>query len=458
MALGCNKNSEQQNKTDHSPPHDLIEVKLAGELRALVDNSSTSYFIYKGKPMGYEYELLSEFSKAIGVSLKIIPIDNLDQVIDSLNMNKGDVIAANLTVTKKRKEVVEFSSPLIKSKQILVQRKTSRDDTEGLIDSPMQLEGKEVYVRKNSSFFKRLENLSEEIGGAIIIKPVAGNVTVEELIKKVADGEIDYTIADEHVAKINSSYYRNLYIKTPISLEQEMAWAVRKESPDLLIAMNEWLRNFRKTVDFRVIYLKYFGNTSLYKSRIKSDFYTSKSGILSPYDNIIKVESEKINWDWRLLTSLIYQESQFDNEAVSWAGASGLMQLMPETAKEYGLDSLTSAKENINTGVRYLKWLDAQFSEKVSDPDERQKFILAAYNVGLGHVFDAVRLAEKHKKKPDVWFDNVAEMLLKKSNPEFFKDEVVYYGYCRGSEPYKYVTDILVRFQHYQNITVPLDN
>lgn len=447
--LGCNKNVENQKENKGTPPHDLIEIKLSGELRALVDNSSTSYFIYKGNPMGYEYELLSEFAKAIDVDLKIIPIENLDHVIDSLNNFKGDVIAANLTVTKKRKEAVEFSSPLIQSKQILIQRNTK----EKLISSPMQLEGKEVYVRKNSSFFKRLENLSEEIGGEILIQAVAGNITVEELIKKVSEEEIDYTIADQHVAKINASYYRNLNIRTAISLEQEMAWAVRKESPDLLIAMNEWLRNFKKTADFRVIYLKYFGNTSLYKSRIKSELYTAKSGMLSPYDDIIKKESKNINWDWRLLTSLIYQESNFDSEATSWAGASGLMQLMPETAQQYGVDSSANDQQNITAGVNYLKWIDQQFQEKIVDENERRKFVLAAYNVGLGHIFDAIRLAEKYELNPEIWFDNVAEMLLNKSKPKYYKDEVVYYGYCRGSEPYNYVNEILNRFEHYKNST-----
>lgn len=435
------------------PVIDLSEIKKQGELVALVDYSSTSYFLYKGNPMGFEYDLLSEFADDIGVKLSIKPMKDLGSIIDSLTDQKGDIIAANLTKTKNRSEKVSFSKPIIRTKQVLVQRAKQSKNDEHFINHLDQLIGKEVYVQKGSSFYNRLNHLSEEIGGDIIIKEVAGNVTVEELIEKVSKGEIRYTIADEHVAKINKSYFRNIHIKNAVSLEQQVAWAVRKESPNLSISLNEWLQKFQKTTDYRVIYLKYYGNTSIYKNRINSDLFTTKSGQISPYDDIIKENSKSINWDWRLLTSLVYQESQFDHYSSSWVGAMGLMQLMPNTASEYGLDSTATPEENLKAGVDYIKWLDGQFKEKVVNDEERIKFVLAAYNVGLGHVFDAIRLAQKHELNPQVWDKNVAEMILKKSNPEFYNDDVVHYGYCRGSEPYQYVNEIFDRFEHYKNIT-----
>lgn len=319
-----------------------------------------------------------------------------------------------------------------------------------------ELEGKEVFVPKGSSFYERLVSLSDEIGGEIHAQETKQDVTVEELIGKVANGEIDYTVADEHVAKINKAYFKNIHIKNAISLEQQLGWAVRKSSPQLLSAINLWLEKFKKTTDYRVIYLKYYGNTTLYKSRMNSDFFTSKSGTISPYDELIKEYANAINWDWRLLTSLIYQESGFDPNSSSWTGAQGLMQLMPNTASEYGLDSTGNPQDDIEAGVKYLGWLDEQFEEKVPDSTERIKFVLASYNVGLGHIFDAMRLAEKHELDSKVWKDNVAEMILKKSNPEYYRDEVVYYGYCRGSETYKYVTEIYSRFEHYKNVTSDL--
>lgn len=430
------------------PVYDLAEIQQSGKLRALIDNSSTSYFLYKGRPMGFEYELLSRFAKKMGLQLEVIPIQDMNNVIQDLKSEKGDIIAADYTITKDRVSQVSFSESILSSPQVLVQNSNNE-----LIKSPIDLIDHDVYVRKNSSFYERLQNLSEEIGGRIHIKEVAGNVSVEKLIAKVANGEIGLTVADQHVAKINQAFFHNLYIKTPISLEQQMAWAVRQESPNLLIAINKWLVKFKRTTDFRVIYLKYFGNTQLYRSRVESQLYTSKSGRISSYDDILKKQSKTIGWDWRLVASLIYQESQFNHNAESWVGAQGLMQLMPTTAAEFGIDSSASPQQNIHAGIEYLAWIDKQFIDRVSDSTERIKFDLAAYNVGLGHIFDAIRLAVKYNLDPEKWDDNVAEMLLKKSEPDYYNDPVVYYGYCRGSEPYNYVKQIMNRYDHYVNMT-----
>lgn len=441
---------------DQSQVVDLAQIKEKRKLIAIIDNSSTSYFIYKGQPMGFEYELLSRFAEHIDVDIEVKMVDDLGKMIENLKNNKGDVIAANLTVTKARKKQINYSEPILTTRQVLVQRQLQAEDIQKgklLIESPTELMHKKVYVQKASSFYNRLKNLSEEIGGDIEIQEVAGNFTVEQMIEKVAEGDIDYTVADEHVAKINQAHFRNININTPLSLEQKVAWGIRKESADLQIAINNWLEDFKKTVDFRVIYLKYYGNTKLFRSRLQNRLFTSKSGKLSDYDEIIKRKSEIIGWDWRLITSLIYQESKFNPQAKSWVGAQGLMQLMPSTSEEYGLDSTATVAENIEAGLKYLKWIDKQFYDRVADSAERQKFVLASYNVGLGHVFDAMRLAESRDLNPQTWDENVAEMLLKKSDPDYYQDSVVHYGYCRGREPYHYVKEIYNRYRDYVNIT-----
>ncbi|KAA3650638.1 MAG: lytic transglycosylase F [Bacteroidetes bacterium] len=447
--------TENASKLKEKTAFDLDSIRKRGKLIALVDNSSTSYFVYKGKPMGFEYDLLTKFADYIDLELEVKFISNLDSVANELFLKKADIIAANLTVTKERKKFLSFSNQILASKQVLVQQ---LNKSRKLIESPSELIDSTIYVRKASSFYQRLVHLSEEIGGNLKIKTVPGNVTVEQLIKKVNDGEIAFTVADEHVAKINKAFYRNIDIKTAISLEQKLAWAVRPKSKVLLDSINNWLNKYKHTLEFRMFYLKYFGNTQLYRSRLNSELFTPKSGTLSPYDDAIKEYSSFIKWDWRLVTSLIYQESGFDPNSNSWTGASGLMQLMPNTAESYGIDSLSDPEDNIEAGIQYISWLDKQFVEKVTDSTERIKFILAAYNVGLGHVFDAMRLAEKYHLNPQIWEDNVAEMLKNKSIPEYYKDEVVYYGYCRGSEPYDYVKEILDRFEHYKNITSSTNN
>jgi membrane-bound lytic murein transglycosylase F len=200
-----------------------------------------------------------------------------------------------------------------------------------------------------------------------------------------------------------------------------------------------------------VIYNKYFRNERS-AGIVKSKLFTLNTGRISRYDEHIKRYSREIGWDWRLLASLIYQESRFDPGARSWAGAFGLMQLMPTTARRFGITSASPATEQIRAGAEFIRWLDGRFKESVQDSEERIKFILAAYNVGPGHIFDAMILAEKHGMDPEIWHDNVEQYLLKKSDPAYYRDPDVRYGYARGRETYNYVIQVLERYEHYRNL------
>ncbi|UCG26685.1 MAG: transglycosylase SLT domain-containing protein, partial [Bacteroidales bacterium] len=274
----------------------------------------------------------------------------------------------------------------------------------------------------------------------------------EHLIRLVANGEIDFTVCDENIALVNQTYYPILDVSTAVSFPQNLAWAVRKEgSVNLLRDINEWLSEFRNTTKFAVIYNKYFKNQ---KSRewVESDFFAMSSGRISPWDEYIKRYSDSLGWDWLLLTSMIYQESRFDPNVYSWAGAYGLMQLMPSTAQRYGIGKNSSPEKHIEAGVKFLKWLDNVLMDRVPDNEQRIKFILASYNVGLGHVLDGMNLARKNGKNPRIWDENVDFYVLNKSDPRFYRDPVVKYGYCRGEEPYNYVSEILERYDHYKNI------
>jgi membrane-bound lytic murein transglycosylase F len=184
---------------------------------------------------------------------------------------------------------------------------------------------------------------------------------------------------------------------------------------------------------------------------VESDYFSLTSGEISPYDKYIKEFSSQINWDWRLIASMMYQESRFNANAKSWAGAFGLMQMMPNTAVRFGVDSASSPRSQIKGGIMFLQWLDKMF-EDVPDPIERQKFVLASYNIGPGHIVDARNLALKNGKDPNIWKDNVDLFLLKKSDPKFYNDPIVKYGYCRGTETYKYVLDVVERYEHYKNL------
>jgi membrane-bound lytic murein transglycosylase F len=446
-------NGDELEKTD------LERIKKRGKLIALTGYGPTSYFVYKGTPMGFEYDLLKLLSKELGVQLEIVVVKDMDQIIPMLNRGEGDIIADNLTVTKDRDALVAFTYPILKTKQVLVQRKPKDWEQmsystleEHLVRSPIQLIGRKVHVRRASAYYSRLVNLSEEIGGDIEIQEESGETETEELIAKVSEGKIPYTVSDENTAMLHAKFYPNVDVRTPISFEQRISWAVREDSPLLLDKVNQWIKKVKKEGEFYAIYNKYYKDRRGIAEMVKCSRSSMCGRKISPYDPLIIKQAANIGWDWRLLASLIYQESQFNPNAKSWAGACGLMQLMPGTAQCFGASNPEDPVESLVAGTKYLKWLEKYWEKKVPDKNERIKFIIASYNVGQEHVADAQRLAIKYKKDPHKWDNNVAYYLLQKSKDKYCNDPVVKYGYCRGSEPFAYVNNILERYEHYKKL------
>ncbi|WP_321319958.1 transglycosylase SLT domain-containing protein [Labilibaculum sp.] len=436
---------------EEKPVVELKHVKLRGKLRVVTDYNSTNYFVYKGHTMGFQYEMLEALAKHLGVKLELTVNNDLVSAFASLERGDVDLLGMNLAVTSDRMENFNFTIPHSQSRQVLIQRSPINDST-GFIRNKSELGGKRIHVQAGSSFQEHLLRLSNEMEMPVDIV-VVEMLEVEELISMVASGEIDYTIADENVAMVNSSYYPGIEFKTSVSLPQNLAWALRKGANHLTHDVNMWLMDFQKTKEYRRIYQRYFRSSRI-EEMMQSEYFTVKSGKISDFDDLLKEKAKLIDWDWRLLSALISQESNFDPKAQSWVGAFGLMQLMPETAYRYDVDSLSSPIENVDAGVRHLKYLKGKLDETLSDRTDELKFLLASYNVGLGHVLDARRLAEKNGKNPDQWKGSVDYYLLNKSKPEFFNDPVVKYGYCRGSEPYQYVNKILERYNNYQNIVL----
>jgi membrane-bound lytic murein transglycosylase F len=436
---------------------DLPAIQKRGYLEAIIDNNSVSYFIYKGTPMGYEYELLQHLCKSLKVKLKIKVISGIDEAINQLNIGGGDVLAFPLTVTKERTNYLSFTQTHFNTYQVLVQKKPANWRMQPpavvekkLIRNPIELVGKEVHVLKSSSFSERLKNLSHEVGGDILIKEDSALAETESLIRKVATGEIKYTVTDQTIALVNSLYYPNLDINTTVSLPQQIAWGVRQNSPLLLAATNQWLLQVKRNGIFQTIYDKYFNSPRFSITMAESDYSTLGGQKLSPYDEQLKKGAEQLGWDWRLVASIVYQESHFDPNVKSWAGAIGLMQLMPETGDYFGVHNLWDPQTNIKTGIRFLKFLDDYWVKTVTNPEERMKFVLASYNVGLSHVIDAQKLARKNGRNPAKWTDEVEYFLSQKSNPKYYRDAVVAAGYCRCDGPVRYVKEVLERYEEYK--------
>ena len=440
LLSGC---ANRQQTADHAEATtDLPAIRQRGELVALTLYSSTSYFNYRGEPMGFQYELCRQFADSLGVTLKVKVANSPEELIRKLQQGEGDLIAYNLNVTNERKDSILFCGEENLSHQVLVQR-AGRNALKDVTEMP----GKTIHV-KPGRYQQRLENLNNELGGGILIHPVTeDSISEEDLIEQVALGQIDYTICDNEVAKVNRTYYSNLDIRLNVSFVQRSSWAVRKDEPLLAQAANEWQKNNATSPAYTASMKRYFETS---KSLPHSPILSLREGKISHYDELFKKYAKEINWDWRLLASLAYKESNFDTTAVSWAGAKGLMQLMPSTAHAMGMPpgKEQNAEESIKAAVKYLGITTKSFMQ-IPEP-ERIHFVLASYNSGLGHVLDAMALAEKYGKKKYVWKDNVEKYILLKSQEEYFTDSVCKYGYFRGTETYTFVRDIMGRYEQYK--------
>ena len=435
---------------------DLATIKESGVLRAVTQYSSISYFLYRGQTMGFEFELLENLAEYLGLELQVIVAKSAIEMVSLLHQGEADLMAFGLTITNDRKQFVSFTDNLYLSHQVLVQRKPENwrkmklhEIQQALISDNVELIDKTVSVRANTSYMHRLNNLMEELGDVIYIDTMPNNYKTERLIEMVVDGKIEYTVADYNIASINASYYPELDINVPMSFSQRIGWALSKDTPELLSALNKWLVVIKSKRDFNVIYERYFENKKDFRKRVGDDYYSMESGMVSKYDDLIKKYAAKMDWDWRLVSALVYQESQFNPQAKSWAGAQGLMQLMPATAKELGVTDRTNPEDNIKGGTKYLKEMWENWDD-IPDSTQRIKFAMASYNCGYYHVRDAMRLAEADQLEYKYWDDQIEKYILKLSDPEFFNNPVVHYGYVRGMEPFTYVSEIFERYEHYK--------
>ncbi|HHB52295.1 MAG TPA: lytic transglycosylase F, partial [Saprospiraceae bacterium] len=344
-----NREARQEVEKEHSLR--LDEIKKREKLIAVTDYNSHGYFLYRGTTMGFQYELLKSLSKYLNVDLVIDVEKDLPRALEDIQQGKCDILAMDLAITAERKKQMLFTNPIYQSKQILVQKMpdnwrkmhTWDEINSHLLKDPIDLQGKVVHIQKGSVFVHRLNNINEETGGEMRI--IEDDLSIDELIDMVAKGEIEYTVCDSHVAAINKKYHNNIDIETELgSYSQNLAWAIPLHSDSLLKVVNEWLADYKKSKEFYYVYNKYFKNSRT-TMMAKSEYNSNNGDKISPYDQFIKTFSKEIHWDWRLLASLIYQESKFNPQAESWSGAFGLMQMMPETAEKYGISD-TSAPQD----------------------------------------------------------------------------------------------------------------
>jgi membrane-bound lytic murein transglycosylase F len=438
---------------DENPAKDAFrKIRERGYLVALTDKNSLDYFIYRGEPMGFQLSLLRSFADYLDVPLKIIATNDISKLYYYLDMNVGDVIACNLPVTGEGKRMVHFSQTLLGTRLVLVQRKSTmstKTPAGKMIRSPSDFSGDTLYLQRNLFVRPLIARFLNRAGRNLtVIEEREKNA--EQLISMVAEGRIDYTICDENVVMMLKRAYPNLDAEYSLSGFHDYSWAVVHSSDSLMRKINEWITKIKKTKELKQTYLTYYDNPGV-PMYFRNEFFSVKGKKLSPFDDVIRKLSTNISWDWRLLASLIYEESNFHLGVVSSRNASGLMQLMPETANKFGMDSVSTPSQQLAAGVKFLKWLDSQLSSEIPDPRERINFILAAYNVGLGKVLSARERAVKYGKNPNKWNGNVGYYLTRRSlkdpnpSPDSGNDLSMYAGAGR------FVENILERYQHYKN-------
>ena len=276
------------------------------------------------------------------------------------------------------------------------------------------------------------------------------SITEEDRIEMVSKGEIRYTVSDNNIARLNKTYFWNLDINLNISFPQRSSWMVRKNDRLLADAINKWAETRNVNISYKATLKRYF---ELSKSPYTAELSEVKDGNISPFDDIFKKYARIIGWDWQLLAAISYQESRFKPDVVSWAGAEGLMGIMPNTAKALGISphELKNPDKGIQTGVDCLRRFRQGFLS-IEDSTEQIKFTLASYNAGIGHIYDAQKLAKKYGKNPELWSD-VVEYVKLKNDPKYYNDPVCKHGYLRGSETVAYVHDVMQRYQYYKEKT-----
>ncbi len=427
--VSCSGRHGDAEADDHHLPDTLRVVTLFGP---------TSYFIYRDDPMGYDYTLVDSLAAQKGMVLDLKVAHTLSAAVEMLDSGKVDLIAYDVPITQHYKQYVLPCGPENYTTQVLVQPKVKG---QAPIEDVTELVGRDVYVERDSKYLRRLQNLNDEIGGGINIHEVDGDTLItEDLIEMVSDGKIPLTVVDSDIARLNRTYYPDLDIDLEVSFPQRASWAVAPDKQWLADSINAWFAQ-KEPQEINADLLKRYFEQTKFTPRFNFDF---SKGFISQYDNIFKKYAPEVGWDWRLLAAQAFQESRFKANAKSWVGARGLMQIMPKTARGYrtSVSKLNNPETSVQVATKFIADLDRYLMKYVPNDKERIKFVIAAYNVGIAHVYDAIALADKYGLDPQVWDDNVSTAILMKMNPKYYNDPVVKYGYCRGTETVNYVKNI----------------
>ncbi|MDP8208143.1 MAG: transporter substrate-binding domain-containing protein [Candidatus Electryonea clarkiae] len=426
---------------------DFSSIIASDTLRVITRNHPMTYYIYRGTRRGFDFELINKFAEENHLFIEVIIPPRWVDMTPALYAGEGDIITSMMTVTPQRDSLFAFTRSYLEVWQVMV----------GTEDQPPPLKledlnGREVLVRQGSSYEERLLEL-QKTGIDVLIRVLPDSLATLEPIQMVAEGKASLTVLDNTIAHLEQQFYPGLVTGVRITNPQSIAWAVRPNAPELKEALDEFLARYYRSAFFNILKKRYFENRGHFLRHRSAQIALTKKGQISRYDSFFQDAAELTGFDWRLLAAQAYHESRFYPDKTSWAGASGVMQLMPKTAESLGVTEIFDPQENILAGARYLKQLYNLYPE--SGETDRLSLALAAYNVGLGHIDDARKLTVSDDRDKNSW-DDVRISLVSLENPAVYRSAV--YGFCRGRTTAAYVRDVFNRYDIFKHLVPDSDD
>ncbi|MBU1691391.1 MAG: membrane-bound lytic murein transglycosylase MltF [Gammaproteobacteria bacterium] len=421
------------------PETPIPPVQENQELVVLTRNSPTTYYEdAHGNYAGLEYDLVKLFAKELGVDVRFVVATEFSKIIPLLTKKQVHLVAAGLTITPEREKIIRFG-PAYQTVQQQIVYNTFALKPNDIGD----LIGKKIEVIAGSSYVERLKQAKKKTP-----KLAWHEITtteIEELLGKVANGEVDYSVADSHFVSMTQNFFPNLGIAFNLGEPEQLAWAFPKDvDPYLFGKAQQFFDRIQKDGTLRRLLDRYYGHIDRLNRIDVATFLEKMNSTLPSYRKLFQEAQDITDIDWRLIAALGYQESHWDPLATSPTGVRGLMMLTSDTADYLGVNDRLNPKENVPAGARYLLALKEALPERIPEPDKTW-IALAAYNTGMGHLEDARILAQRLKLNPDSWTD------MKKALPLLSKTAyhtTLKHGYARGGEAVILVENI----RNYHNI------
>jgi membrane-bound lytic murein transglycosylase F len=417
--------------SDSSRVSDLEKVTSRGQLVMLTLPGATTYFEDGDGKNGFEYLLAKAFAESLGVELLVTKKSTLPSLLLSVGGPQGDFAAANLVNTEDRGKSFKFSYPYHQVVQQLIYRAGDQKPK-----SLSQLNGN-LSVIAGSSHSENLHQLRKQFPNLSWLEET--DAEMSELIRKVHEGEISYTITDSLAFETNRHIYPNTRSAFNVSAPQALAWVFPNHGDGTLLkAANQFLQQYADSGQLDAIKDQLFAQTRRFSAADSKQLGTLVSNRLPKFEPMFRQTAEKYGLDWHLIAAIAYQESHWNPRAKSPTGVRGLMMLTLDTAREMKVSNRLDALQSLEGGVAYFLKLKSRLPQRITDPD-RTLMALAAYNVGFGHLEDARILTVRHNKNPDLWVD-VRQHLPLLSKKKYYS--TVKRGYARGNEPVIYVDNI----------------